>query len=133
VVFYSFFFAAVTWHLIYPPFKYFYAYYEPAQWAGMLYIVVFGTIAPFGLYFLGINYIRSTRAMITATLEPISAGVIAFLFLGETLEILQIIGAACVIAAIVMLQFHRGEDKLSPEVIRAGTGRAGEPPPGAAS
>lgn len=39
-----------------------------------------GTILPFGLYFMGINYIRSTRALITATLEPISAGFMAFFF-----------------------------------------------------
>jgi len=119
VVFYAFLMAAVTWHIIHPPFKYLYAHYGVAQWTKMLYIVVFGTIAPFGLYFLGINYIRSTRAMITATLEPISAGIIAFLFLGEILEPLQLSGAVCVIAAIILLQLGREEDSLSPAVMRS--------------
>jgi len=80
---------------------------------------VFGTAIPFGLYFVGINYVRSTRASITATLEPISAGFIAYLFLGETLEPLQILGGALVISAIVMLQLRSEQDALTPELIRA--------------
>ena len=64
-----------------------------------------GTAIPFGLYFVGINYIRSTRASITATLEPISAGFIAYLFLGEILEPLQILGGVLVIAAIVLCSY----------------------------
>jgi drug/metabolite transporter (DMT)-like permease len=118
VVFYSFCFAAVTWNIIHPPFKFLFMHYDTDQWLRLLYIVVLGTVTPFSLYFLGINYLRSTQAMITATLEPISAGLIAFLFLGETLEPLQLAGAACVIAAIVTLQLQRGEDEQSPEAIR---------------
>ncbi|MEE9418908.1 MAG: hypothetical protein V3W43_05490 [Desulfatiglandaceae bacterium] len=36
----------------------------------MLYISVLGTVIPFGLFFVGVNLIRSTRASIAATLEP---------------------------------------------------------------
>jgi drug/metabolite transporter (DMT)-like permease len=78
-----------------------------------------GTAIPFGLYFVGINYIRSTRASITATLEPISAGFMAYLFLGEAFEILQIIGGVLVIGAIVVLQLRSEQDELTPELIRA--------------
>jgi len=42
----------------------------------------------------------------TATLEPISAGFIAYFFLGEALEPLQILGAALVIGAIILLQLR---------------------------
>lgn len=85
----------------------------------MLYISVTGTLLPFGLFFVGVNHIRSTRAAITATLEPISAGFIAFLFLGESMEPLQILGGALVIGAIVMLQLKREQDEWSPELTRA--------------
>jgi drug/metabolite transporter (DMT)-like permease len=78
-----------------------------------------GTAIPFGLYFVGINYIRSTRASITATLEPISAGFIAYLFLGEVLEPLQILGGVLVITAIVLLHLRSEQDELTPELIRA--------------
>ncbi len=119
VVFYAMFFAAITFHVIHPPFKYLHADYSISQWAWIMYIVVVGTILPFSLYFIGINYIRSTRAMITATLEPISAGVMAYVFLGERLDFPQIVGAGLVLAAIALLQLNREHDQLTPELIRS--------------
>jgi drug/metabolite transporter (DMT)-like permease len=119
VLFYAMAFGALTWHIIYPPFHYVEAGFSTGQWKFILYIVVMGTIIPFGLYFIGINYIRSTRAIITATLEPISAGFIAFLFLGEALEALQILGGMAVVGAIVLLQTQREQDEMAPELIRA--------------
>jgi drug/metabolite transporter (DMT)-like permease len=119
VLFYAMAFGALTWHIIYPPFHYLEAGFNIDQWKLILYVVVMGTIIPFGLYFVGINYIRSTRAIITATLEPISAGFIAFFFLGETMELLQIIGGMVVLSAIVLLQTQREHDEMTPELIRA--------------
>lgn len=118
VLFYAVAFAAVTWHIVYHPFHYLTAGYSWSQWGWMLYISVIGTVAPFGLYFMGINYIRSTRASITATLEPISAGFIAFVILGETLELLQMLGGALVIAAIILLQWQQEKDEMAPVAIR---------------
>ncbi len=119
VLFYALFFSAITWHVLHPPFHYLVAGFTLTQWIGLIYIAVFGTALPFGLYFVGINYIRSTRASITATLEPISAGFIAYLFLGEALAPLQILGGAMVIGAIVLLQIQSEQDELTPELIRA--------------
>lgn len=84
----------------------------------MLYISVLGTIIPFGLFFMGINQIRSTRASITATLEPIVAALIAYLFLGETLSPLQVLGGGLVVVAIIFLQLQREHDELTPVLIR---------------
>ena len=122
MLFYSMAFAALAWHIVYPPFHYLIAGFSWEQWGWILYIAVVGTIMPFGLYFVGINHIRSTRASITATLEPISAGFFAFLFLGETLELLQMAGGVLVIGAIVLLQVQQGQDELAPELIRAKRG-----------
>jgi drug/metabolite transporter (DMT)-like permease len=118
MLFYSMAFAALAWHMVYPPFHYLIAGFSWAQWGWILYISVVGTIMPFGLYFVGINYIRSTRASITATLEPISAGFFAFIFLGEALEPLQILGGILVICAIVLLQVKQEQDEMTPERIR---------------
>ena len=46
----------------------------------ILYIAITGTLLPFGLYMHGIKLIRSTRASITAFLEPITAGVLSSIF-----------------------------------------------------
>jgi len=118
VLFYSMAFGALTWHIIYPPFHYLAAGFSSYQWKWIFYIAVLGTIIPFGLYFTGVNYLRSTRALITATLEPISAGFMAFLFLGEAMEPLQILGGTAVLGAIVLLQTQREQDEMAPELIR---------------
>jgi len=118
VLFYALAFSALTWHVAYPPFTYFRAGYSLAQWGWIFYIAVVGTILPFGLFFAGINHIRSTRASITATLEPIFAGFLAFILLGETLLVLQILGGCMVILAIVLLQLQQEQDELAPALIR---------------
>jgi len=122
VVFYALVFATVTWNIFQPPFQFMYVGFTWEQWIFMLYIAIFGTVIPFGLFFVGVNQIRSTRATITSTIEPISAGFIAFIFLGETLDPLQILGGALVIAAIVLLQVQTEKDELTPALVRAGRG-----------
>ena len=119
VLFYALAFAALAWHVVYSPFTYLTAGYSLAQWGWIFYISIVGTIMPFGLFFAGINYIRSTRASITATLEPIFAGFLAFLLLGERLLLLQIIGGCVVILSIVLLQLQQKHDELAPALIRA--------------
>lgn len=119
VLFYAFLFATFTWHIIYPPFHYLRAGHSLSQWGWLLYISVIGTLIPFALFFVGVNFIRSTRASITATLEPISAGFFAYFFLGEVLEPLQVVGGAMVVGAIVLLQLRREHDELAPVLIRS--------------
>jgi len=120
VLFYSLFFAALTMNLFYRPLGYLWAGYSSMEWLWLTYISIMGTLIPFGLFFVGVNHIRSTRAAITATLEPISAGFIAYLFLREALAPPQILGGALVVGAIVVLQFRQERDELTPALIRAG-------------
>ena len=118
VNFYALALSSLTWHVVYPPFTYLRAGYSLAQWGWIFYIAVVGTILPFGFFFAGINHIRSTRASITATLEPIFAGFLAFILLGERLLFLQVTGGCMVILAIVLLQLQQEHDELAPALIR---------------
>ena len=119
VLFYALLFGAVVWNILHPPLEAFMHDYSSVQWLWIMYIGVLGTLVPFGLYLEGINLIRSTRASITATLEPITAGIIAYLFLNEIMEALQITGGIIVIASIILLQLHQEQDEKAPSVIRA--------------
>jgi drug/metabolite transporter (DMT)-like permease len=119
VLFYALFFGAIVWNILHPPLEAFMHAYSAVQWLWILYIGVMGTLVPFGLYLEGINLIRSTRASITATLEPITAGVISYIFLNEIMEALQITGGVLVIASIILLQLHQEQDDKAPSVIRA--------------
>lgn len=107
VLAYAMLFAAIFWHLFMEPFRYIKEGFTLEQWGWLIYIALAGTVLPFGLYLVGVSYIGSTRAIITATLEPISAALISFSLLGEALETLQVLGGALVIAAVVLLQLER--------------------------
>ena len=119
VLFYAMFFAALLWNILHRPLEAFFHSYNIAQWGWIMYIGIMGTLLPFGLYLEGVNLIRSTRASITATLEPITAGVISFIFLNEILEPLQMIGGMLVIASIIILQIKQEHDKKAPALIRS--------------
>jgi drug/metabolite transporter (DMT)-like permease len=119
VLFYSLFLAGVSINLAYGPLAIAGQGRSAEQWLLIVYVAVFGTLLPYGLFSIGVSRIRSTRAIITATLEPISAAVMAFFLISELLSGMQMMGGAFVIAAVVILQLEREHDRLSPEVIRA--------------
>lgn len=107
VVFFSFLGAAVLWNILHPPLE---AFSQPGSvwaWWWVFFISIFGTVFTFWFYTAGIGLIGPTRASITATLEPITAGLISYFTLNESLEALQIGGALMVIAAVVSLQILR--------------------------
>ena len=118
VLFYALLFACILWNILYPPLKAFEHHLNFTGWAIVFYVVLFGTVIPFGLYFEGINLIKASRASITATMEPITAAAISWIFLGEKLSIAQIIGGILVISSVIMLQVKKEEDSTTPEIIR---------------
>ena len=119
VLFYALLVAAVEWNILHPPLEAFLQPYTPATWGWVVFVAVVGAILPFGLYYEGINRIRATRASITSTIEPIVAGLLSFIFLGEAMAPLQMAGGALVIAAIVLLQLKQEHDEKAPALIRA--------------
>ena len=119
VLFYALLFAALIWNILHFPLEALFHPYTVVTWWWILFIGVMGTIVPFGFYFEGINLIRATPASLTATLEPITAGVLSFVFLKETMGPWQILGGALVIGSIVLLQHSQEIDKNTPEMIRS--------------
>jgi drug/metabolite transporter (DMT)-like permease len=76
-------------------------------WSLMLWMVVLGTIVPFVLVVAALRHISATRAGITGMLEPVVAIVVAWAWLGESLEPVQLVGAALTLAGIVLAQTAR--------------------------
>ncbi len=108
---YAFIFATLFWLMINPPWVIIEAHYSAETWRTFFLFAMISILIPHSLYFGGMRYLTASRAIITATFEPIVAIVTAFLFLGEILLPVQIIGALLVIAAIAILQL-----KQEPEV-----------------
>ena len=73
-------------------------------WRLVVWIVVLGTVAPFLLVIGALRHVPATRAGIVGTLEPVLAGLVAFLWLGEVLSLIQVIGAMVVIVGVSLAQ-----------------------------
>jgi len=73
-------------------------------WALALWIVVLGTVVPFMLEFIALQWVAARQVAIIGTLEPVLAAVIAFLFLGEVLSWVQALGGMIVLAGVVLAE-----------------------------
>jgi drug/metabolite transporter, DME family len=78
----------------------------PANLPGILFIGIGGTLIPFSLLCWGIQQVRAAHATIAATLEPVVAAVLAWVWLGQTLNGVQLMGGTLVLIAVVSLQLR---------------------------
>jgi drug/metabolite transporter (DMT)-like permease len=76
-------------------------------WTLLGYVVVFGTIVPFILMITALHYIPATRATVTAMIEPVLAGMVAYAWLGEAISKVQIAGGILVLTGIFLAQTAR--------------------------
>jgi drug/metabolite transporter (DMT)-like permease len=76
-------------------------------WALIAWMIVLGAIVPFALVVTALRHVSATRAGIAAMVEPPAATLVAFLWLGESLTLVQILGGGVVLAAIALAQSSR--------------------------
>jgi DME family drug/metabolite transporter len=96
--------AAVFWLIVNPPWKIVAAHYALAQWLFLFVFSMLSVLGAFSLYFLGLQHLEPTRAIIASCLEPVFSILLAALLLGEVLRPIQILGIVLVLAAIVIVQ-----------------------------
>lgn len=96
-------FASLAWVLYQAPWVLFMRYDQTA-WLQFLYIAVFATVLPFGLYFNGIKKLGPFQANLISSLEPVVGAVSAFVILGEILNSVQVFGSALVLTAVILIQ-----------------------------
>lgn len=78
----------------------------PGLWDGaglgaLAFVIVFGTAAAFALYISSVAYIEPSEASLLNSLEPLSSIAFSVLFLGMTFGGAELLGAACIIAAVL--------------------------------
>ena len=96
--------ASLFWMVVNPPWKIAAAHYSAGQWFFLLLFSLISVLAPFALYFAGLQHLEPTRAIVVSCLEPVFSIVIAALTLGEVMKPLQAVGIALVLVAIVVVQ-----------------------------
>jgi drug/metabolite transporter (DMT)-like permease len=76
-------------------------------WLLLGYVIVLGTIVPFICMIGALRYIPATRATVTAMIEPVLAGIVAYAWLGEEIGAVQILGGLLVLGGIFLAQTAR--------------------------
>lgn len=74
-----------------------------AGWGAVAAIAVFSTVVAMVGFFIGMRILGAADAATLSTLEPVVTIVLAAIFLGESLQPLQLVGAAVVLGAVVWL------------------------------
>lgn len=76
---------------------------QPLAWLYLLTLVLGSTLGAIAAFTRGLRDVPASNASVVATIEPVIASIIAFLILGERLEVWQMIGGGLVIAGAVWL------------------------------
>jgi len=83
------------------------AHLQAPTWSLVLWIVTLGTVAPYVLITWALRHLPALRAGMIGMLEPVVAAVVAWVWLGEALSAVQLVGAGVVLAGIVAAQTAR--------------------------
>ena len=84
-------------------------------WVVMALVGLVGTLVAHAVFVMALRTIRPSSAGIVATAEPVFAGLIAFLVLGDRLQPLQVAGAALIVVGIITVQAaSRDETRTTP-------------------
>ncbi len=85
----------------------------PEQFVYLALMAVFCTVIPFYFLSIGIKKIGSEQAGIVSMAGPVSTLVLTYYLLGETLEMVQIIGAGIILLSIASLSIKGKRVKIS--------------------
>ena len=96
--------AAVFWVFFNPPWKVLAAHYSAQQWGFLFVFSMISVLGSFSLYFLGLQHLEPTRAIIASCLEPVFSILLAATFLSEGIRPVQTLGIVLVLSAIVIVQ-----------------------------
>lgn len=71
-------------------------------WVAMLALALLCTYFAYHCYYAGLKHLQASKASIVATLEPVAAAAIAFVWWGETLSPMAGLGAAAILAGVIV-------------------------------
>lgn len=86
------------------------------SWVPFAWLIVMGSFLPFLLSFAALGRLKATAGGIVASSEVIFAFIVAWLWLGEQLSVFQLVGAAIVLAGIILAQTSRPDHALDADL-----------------
>jgi len=86
---------------------------QPTEWLVLLAMASFSTVFPIFFLNAGIQKLGPTKASIMGTIEPVFTTILAVLFLGETLQPIQLLGGLLILVSLILLQVRRNPQPQS--------------------
>ena len=113
-IFWSFLFATLAFAFVAPPFQP--VMRDLDRLPMLIALGIVPTLLPYGLYLMGLRYMRASTASMLASVEPMIATLLAAAILGELLTPLRLGGVVCVVLAAALLAAEsRGrQESVSP-------------------
>jgi drug/metabolite transporter (DMT)-like permease len=85
--------------------------YNAPGWTLILWVVLLGTVLPYLCVLAGIKILSASTSSVIGMLEPVLAGIFAWIWINETWNAIQLIGGATVIAGIYIADKTRSKVK----------------------
>ncbi len=76
-------------------------------WLVLLWVVVLGTVLPFGVELFALRHLRATTVTMVAMLEPVGVNALGWVWFYESLDTIALVGGVAVVAGIVLAQTAR--------------------------
>jgi len=112
--------AALSWSALRPPWNFDWARLgqeallpsafdssRVSLWVLVVWIILLGTVLPYVLVLVALSTLGSARTGLLGMAEPVMAGLVAWLILGEMLTGVQLLGAALILGGIVLAETAR--------------------------
>jgi drug/metabolite transporter (DMT)-like permease len=80
---------------------------EAPVWAALAWVVVLGTLAPYALEVAALRHLPATTTGIIGMIEPVVAAAVAWLWLEQVLDGVQLAGGALVLLGVALVQTAR--------------------------
>jgi drug/metabolite transporter (DMT)-like permease len=86
--------------------------FDTPLWAMLVFMGIFGSFLPMAFSYLALRHLSATVVGVVATLETVTAALIALLWLGELISTTQALGSMVVIAGILLAQTARKDKEV---------------------
>ena len=85
----------------------------PLAWGSVVMIALLSTVVAMIGFFVGVRWLGASDASTLSTLEPVITIIAAAIFLQESLTVMQLVGGAIILAAVVSLTRMRDKPELT--------------------
>jgi DME family drug/metabolite transporter len=75
----------------------------PGAWAAIFAVCILSTYLAYSFYYAGLKHLEATRASIAATIEPVVASSIAFVWWDESFSVMGYMGSALILGAVILI------------------------------